>query len=146
MKSAKAGPLLRTGELARQARVNLQTIRYYERIGLLTQTPRLPSGYRIFSADAVRRVRFIKRAQTLGFNLREIRALLALDKQPRGRCVAVGRLARQHLAAVDARIGQLIRMRDALASLAGTCATDVDPTAGCPVLASLNDGERSHAD
>src|SRR2546427_12053208 len=78
---------LARGELAQQGRVNCETIRYYERRGLLPKPPRTPSGYRVFSSDAVRRVRFIKRAQGLGFSLKEIKALLALRVDPCSSCV-----------------------------------------------------------
>src|SRR2546422_8714636 len=78
---------LTRGELAQQGRVNSETIRYYERRGLLPKPPRTPSGYRVFSSDAVRRVRFIKRAQGLGFSLKEIKALLALRVDPCSSCV-----------------------------------------------------------
>ena len=71
---------LRTGELARQAEVNLETIRFYERQGLLPRPPRTVSGYRTFPPEAVRQVRFIKRAQDLGFSLREVRGLLSLQR------------------------------------------------------------------
>ena len=71
-----------TSELARQSDVNLETIRYYERKGLLPKPPRSTSGYRQFSRDSVRRVRFIKRAQELGFSLKEIQELLALRIAP----------------------------------------------------------------
>ena len=78
---------LTRGALAQQGRVNSETIRYYERRGLLPKPPRTPSGYRVFSSDAVRRVRFIKRAQGLGFSLKEIKALLALRVDPCSSCV-----------------------------------------------------------
>ena len=78
---------LTRGALAQQGRVNAETIRYYERRGLLPKPPRTPSGYRVFSSDAVRRVRFIKRAQGLGFSLKEIKALLALRVDPCSSCV-----------------------------------------------------------
>src|SRR5207253_10704697 len=81
---------LTRGELAQQGRVNSETIRYYERRGLLPKPPRTPSGYRVFSSDAVRRVRFIKRAQGPGFPLKEIKALLALRVDPRNRVVTCG--------------------------------------------------------
>src|SRR5437667_2478865 len=77
---------LTRGALAQQGRVNAETIRYYERRGLLPKPPRTPSGYRVFSSDAVRRVRFIKRAQGLGFSLKEIKALLALRVDPCSSC------------------------------------------------------------
>src|SRR6267378_3981697 len=69
---------LTIGRLAREARVNLETVRYYERRGLLPKPPRSDSGYRLFPMDAARRLRFIRRAQELGFSLKEIRELLSL--------------------------------------------------------------------
>ena len=78
---------LSTGEIAKQGGVNLETIRYYERRGLLPKPPRTPSGYRTFDPEAVRRIRFIKQAQGLGFSLKEIKALLALRVDPCSSCV-----------------------------------------------------------
>ena len=80
---------LRTGELAIQGGVNLETIRYYERRGLLPKPPRTSAGYRAFDAEAVRRLRFIKQAQALGFSLKEVRELLALRLNPRTSCADV---------------------------------------------------------
>src|SRR5260370_13509878 len=73
---------LTIGRLAKQAGVNLETVRFYERRGLLPKPPRTASGYRVFPADAARRLRFIKRAQELGFSLKEIRDLLSLRMRP----------------------------------------------------------------
>src|SRR5712692_7713612 len=74
---------LTIGRLAKQAGINLETVRYYERRGLLPKPPRTASGYRLFPADAALRLRFIRRAQELGFSLKEIRDLLALRVSPR---------------------------------------------------------------
>ena len=80
---------MRIGEVAAEAAVNIQTLRYYERVGLLPAPDRHPSGYRSYARDAVRRVRFIKRAQELGFTLAEIGELLALRLDPRTPAAAV---------------------------------------------------------
>src|SRR6266851_3668123 len=82
IRTAKTPDRLTIGRLARVGGVNLETIRYYEREGLLPRPPRTRSGYRIFPNDAARRLRFIKRAKELGFSLKEIRELLALRVKP----------------------------------------------------------------
>src|SRR5438445_74763 len=84
---------LRSSELANQGGVNLETIRYYERRGLLPKPPRTSAGYRAFDAEAVRRLLFIKQAQALGFSLKEVRELLALRLNPRTSCADVRRRA-----------------------------------------------------
>src|SRR5437870_12762034 len=76
---------LTIGYLAKESGVNLETVRYYERRGLLPKPPRSASGYRLFPAEAARRLRFIRRAQELGFSLREFRELLALSDSPRAK-------------------------------------------------------------
>ena len=80
---------LKVGEVAKKAGVNLQTIHYYERRGLLPQPPRTGSNYRAYPEDSVRRVQFVKRAQELGFTLKEIKELLSLRARPRARCADV---------------------------------------------------------
>ena len=77
---------LRSGELAKQAGVNVETLRVYERKGILPQPPRRASGYREYPPDAVDRIRFIKRAQELGFTLKEIKELLELGADPQTTC------------------------------------------------------------
>src|SRR5712692_3555565 len=109
---------LRTGQLAEQGEVNLQTIRYYEREGLLPKPPRLASGYRVFSSDAVRRVRFIKRAQELGFSLKEIKELLSMRIDPESDCSGIQKLARAKLADIEQKIQTLQAMRKVLGRLA----------------------------
>src|SRR2546425_11753674 len=89
---------LRTAELARRGGVNLETIRYYERRGLLPKPPRTPTGYRTFDAEAVRRLRFIKQAQALGFSLKEVRELLALRIKAGTSCGEVRRRAEAKIA------------------------------------------------
>src|SRR5258708_7624372 len=108
---------LRTGELARLAKVNVETLRFYEGKGLLPEPPRRPSGYRAYSGDAVGVVGFIKRAQELGFSLREIKELLALREVPRATCADMMKRARRKIEEIDAKIGDLRAMRSALARL-----------------------------
>jgi MerR family mercuric resistance operon transcriptional regulator len=128
---------LSTSDVARQGGVNLESIRFYEREGLLPRPPRTASGYRVFTPDDVRRVRFIKRAQELGFSLREIKELLALRFDPETSCADVRARAETKLADIDRRISDLKRMRKVLARLTTACPGwgNLD---GCPILGSLD--------
>ena len=94
----------RVGEIARQAGVNLQTIHYYERQGLLPRPPRTESNYRVYPQDAVRRVQFIKRAQELGFTLKEIKELLSLRAAPRAGCADVRSRAQAKVQNIDEKM------------------------------------------
>lgn len=127
---------LKIGQLAQRAGVNVDTVRYYERAGLLPAPQRQPSGYRAYTSDAVRRLRFIRRAKTLGFTLEEVGELLNISGQRDVR--AVKRAASRKLAMVDVRLAELQRIRDALAGLIESC-----PGHGhaehCPILGALND-------
>ncbi len=132
---------LKIGELAQQGQVNLQTIRYYEREGLLPKPPRLLSGYRVFTSDAVRRVRFIKRAQELGFSLKEIKELLSIRFDPKGDCSDVRKLAKAKVIDIDQKIRTLQAMRKVLGKLATAC-PGRGPLHECPILESFEpDGE-----
>jgi len=123
-------------EAADQAGVNIQTIRYYERRGLLPRSPRRPSGYREFPADTVRVVRFIKRAQELGFSLDEVAELLKLRRQPGRDRRKVRAVAERRIAQIDQKIGELERMRAALRHLVHTC--HAGTTLECPILEALD--------
>jgi MerR family transcriptional regulator, mercuric resistance operon regulatory protein len=128
-------PSLRTGELAARAGVNIQTLRYYERRGLLAAPVRRPSGQRAYPEDAVGLVRTIKAAQRLGFSLAEIQELMALSEHRRGPG-ELHRRATAKVAEIDARIGQLQRMRQVLlAVVAADCdsLTDCSCGRGCPL-------------
>jgi DNA-binding transcriptional MerR regulator len=107
------------GEMGRESGVNPETIRYYERTGLMAVPPRSASGYRRYDDTAVKRLRFIRRGRELGFGIEEIKTLLQLADHPEHPCREADSLARAHLAAVDARIADLIAMRDVLAKLVG---------------------------
>lgn len=129
--------VLKVGEVAQRAAVNLQTIHYYEREGLLPRPPRTASNYRVYSQDAVRRVRFIKRAQELGFALRDIKELLSLRAAPRSCCSDVRQQARAKLRDIAEKIETLQRMRKALTKLIGEC-SGRGPVTTCPILEALD--------
>jgi MerR family copper efflux transcriptional regulator len=124
------------GALARQADVAIDTVRYYERQGLLPAPPRRASGYRDYDAGAVERVRCIRRAKDLGFSLEEIRDLLALQDDRLHGVEGIKQRARARLHALDRRIAQLTEMRDALAVLVAECPGHGEP-ACCPILGDI---------
>lgn len=125
---------LRIGALAKRAGVRVDTIRYYERSGLLTPRNRLESGYRLYGEAEVMQLRFIRRAQALGFSLKEIRELLALSHAHD--VARVKRVAQGKLADVEQRIAALERMRSALDTLVTACPGGGD-VADCPILRAL---------
>src|SRR5437870_343775 len=108
---------LRTSQVARLAGVNVETLRFYERKGILPEPPRRESGYREFPPDAVALVRFVKRAQELGFSLREIKGMLELRDSPRATCAEVREIAQQKVGEIEAKIRDLEAMRAALGRL-----------------------------
>lgn len=127
---------LSTGELAKAAGVNLQTIRFYEREGLLPAPKRTLSGYRQYGDEAVRIVRFIKRAQELGFTLREAKELLKLRSAGPKRAAMARLAAESKLIDIDEKIRDLTAIRAALSSLVETCACAGGPLS-CPILEAL---------
>jgi len=124
------------GQLARQVRVNVETLRYYERRDLIPKPPRSGSNYRVYSLDDLRRVTFIKQAQGLGFSLNEIKKLLSLRAMPRAKCADVRRYATHKIEDINARIRSLVRMRKTLEKLLDECAGN-RPVTQCPILESL---------
>jgi Hg(II)-responsive transcriptional regulator len=134
-------PTWTISELARDAGVNVETVRYYERIGLLRQ-PRKPGrGWRRYDELGLRRIRFIKRAQELGFTLAEVKELLSLRSSTNSRtCERVSRKARTKLDEIEGKIRDLLAMKLALTELAAACPQDGAGDA-CPLLGAL-DSER----
>ena len=126
---------LTIGLLARAAEVNIETIRYYQRRGLLEQPPKPPRGRRRYSGVAVRRVRFIKRAQLLGFTLEEIGRLLQLEDGQS--CRKTRLLAEQKLMVIEQRLADLTRVRRVLKGLVAQCAEGKRPRS-CPIIATLS--------
>ena len=126
------------GTLAKRAGVRVDTVRYYERSGLLSPRARLASGYRRYGQRELSRLRFIRRAQTLGFTLQEVRELLALSSL---RDVArVKRTAQEKLAEVERRIAALEHVRQGLSTLIAACPGH-GRAAECPILNALGAGE-----
>lgn len=119
MTARKEAPAYTIGALGAATGVNPETIRYYERIGLLPAPPRSSSGYRRYDEEAARRLRFIRRGRDLGFTIAEITALLGLHDHPEAPCEEADALTRAHLAQVDAKIADLQALRRELARLAG---------------------------
>lgn len=132
---------LTRGGVARAGGVNSETVRYYEQRGLLPGAQRLPSGYRAFPPDAGRRIRFIKRAQELGFSLKEIKELLSLRAAPRARCEDVRSRAEAKIGEIEDKIRALRSMRRSLEKLVNECAGEA-PASECPILDSLDAEER----
>lgn len=134
---------LKIGEVAELAGVPTATVRYYERRGLIDRAPRSGSGYRQYGRDTAERLRFIKRAQDLGFSLAEIQELLALRVDDPAACPAVEAKARHKIAQVKRMIRDLTRIGTTLEGLADSCRTHA-PTAECPILDALREeGERA---
>ena len=131
---------LTIGQLAQRAGVGVETIRFYEREGLLLEPPRRPSGYRDYPPETVVRIVFIRRAKDLGFTLKEINELLDLRVSPRRNCAQAKRSAEAKIADIDGKIASLRRMRRALRGLTKAC-EERRPTTECPILASLGKSE-----
>jgi len=131
---------LTIGQLAQQAQVNVETVRYYERRGLLPAPPRRESGYRQYSPQDVAYLQFIRRAKTLGFSLTEIADLLALRVDPETTCGDVRAQAERKLADVEAKIRTLERIKGALMQLIAACSGQ-GPMSACPILEALDTQE-----
>jgi MerR family transcriptional regulator, copper efflux regulator len=128
------------GYVARRAGVGVETLRFYEREGLIDEPPRRDSGYRAYPAEVIDRVRFIRRAKELGFSLREIKELLALRIAPGATCPQVKRRAEAKIGDIEEKIRSLQQMKRALEKLVGACAGK-RPLRECPILDALQDGE-----
>lgn len=131
-------------EAARRAGVGIDTVRFYERRGLLKPPARRASGYRQYTPDIVDRLRFIRRAKALGFSLKEIAELLELRSAPGSTCADVRRQAQIKAADVEAKITDLRRIFRALIQLTNKCSGQ-GPISHCPILEALgqSDGESS---
>jgi DNA-binding transcriptional MerR regulator len=125
------------GQLAEEAGVNVETVRYYERRGLLRQ-PRTPRGWRRYDDEALRTLRFIRRAQGLGFTLAEVEGLLALRTSSSPRvCARVRAAAEARVADIDARLRDLGALREALVTMMQCCPVD-GASEACPILRALD--------
>ena len=138
-------PRLRIGDVAARAGVNPQTLRYYERRGMLAEPKRSTSGYREYPSDTVRLIRFIKRAQELGFTLDEIEELIALRQTTPRRRAKVRELAAAKMRDIDEKLARLQAMRSALYTLVEDCACGAE-TLTCPILEALDDAQLEATD
>ena len=121
------------GQVAKAAGIGIETIRFYEREGLIQDPPRRESGYREYSDDVVTRLVFIKRAQELGFSLQEIGELLSLKVHAETSCAEVRKRAEAKVTDIEAKIRDLQRMKRALMGLIGSCVAS-KPVTECPIL------------
>ncbi len=124
---------LTTGQLAKKTDVNIETIRYYERKGLIPKPHRRDSGYRQYSAEMITRIMFIKHAKTLGFSLKEIKDLLSLKHDPKTPCSEVRKRAESKIEDINGKIRTLQKMKKALSKLTKSC-TGSGPAKECPIL------------
>lgn len=127
---------LQIGKAAKRLGVNVQTLRYYERCRLLTPSSRRASGYRLYGDAEIKRIHFIKRAQELGFSLKEISGLLNLRVTSAAQCDAVKRKAEEKLAQVQQKIDHLRSIQRVLKQLIASC-HNLEPTERCPIVNSL---------
>jgi DNA-binding transcriptional MerR regulator len=128
---------MRIGELGSATDTNVETIRYYERIGLLPPPARTAANYRRYGVAHRQRLDFIRHARGLGFEIAEIRSLLALADEPDQDCSEADRIASEHLRTVDEKIARLSALRDELARMVGVCRGG--QVAACRVLEALGD-------
>lgn len=136
--------LHRIGQVARQSGVGVETVRFYEREGLIPQPPRPESGFRRYPQDVVSRIRFIQRSKALGFSLREIKELLLLRVDSATSCGEVKKRAEAKIDDIERKIYALQEMRKALARLTAAC-RGKGPTGECPILEALGEPDRAHA-
>lgn len=127
---------MKIGQLAKQGQVGIDTVRYYERHGLLPEPPRQASGYRVYDERDLERLRFIRGAKALGFSLQEIRELHRLSIADDGQRADVRALATQRLQDVEARLRELQSVRDVLTELVKQCSGQ-GSIAGCPIMETV---------
>lgn len=126
--------MLTIGKLAKACGVKTDTVRYYERLGLLAPVERSESGYRKYDQESIKRLNFVRRAQGLGFTLEEIRELLDLSEKPEADCGDVRERAGQKIAEVETRIVDLKKIKDSLKKLAEFCPGNGTPLSECGIL------------
>jgi MerR family transcriptional regulator, copper efflux regulator len=125
--------LLTIGQVAKLAGVGIETIRFYEREGIIEEPARSDSGYRLYADEIVTRLRFIRRAQELGFSLKEISELMALRVNPKENCSGVKKRAESKLEEIGRKISDLQRMRKILTEVTEACVAS-KPISDCPIL------------
>lgn len=136
---AVAGRSRKRGDVARRFGCNIETVRHYEKIGLLDAPGRTASGHRVYSADDEARLAFILRGRQLGFSVEELRGLLSLGGSGPGACGEANALTQRHLEDVRTRLRDLARLEETLVAISARCEEgDLGP--GCPILEALSAG------
>ncbi|KAA0956155.1 MerR family transcriptional regulator [Planococcus kocurii] len=128
---------MKIGEVAKAANVNIETIRYYEKYGLISESPRTDSGYRIFFAEVIEDIRFIKRAQGLGFSLEEIKKLLSVSREHEFHAEEMHHFMMNKAEEVEVKIQELKSMKNLLEDLAGKCPRSKVAKDECPIIQKL---------
>ena len=131
----RAGERLSIGKLAEQSGVNIETIRYYEKVGVMPAPDRTASGYRVYGPNHVKRLRFVRRGRELGFRLDELRGLLRLVDGHNYTCAELRTLTLDHVAEIRSKIRDLRRLERIMAEMAARCAGDQIPE--CPIIDAL---------
>ncbi|QDC40364.1 helix-turn-helix domain-containing protein (plasmid) [Sphingobium fuliginis ATCC 27551] len=129
--------MITIGALSKRTGVNIETIRYYERIKLIPPPPRTDSGRRLYGAEDVRRLTFIRNARDLGFDISAIKTMLALQEEPEASCQEVSQIATDQLEAVESRIRRLLGLRTELIRMVQECANG--KVATCRIIEVLGD-------
>ena len=129
--------MLQIGKVAKQSKVGVETVRFYENKGLIDIPRRNPSGYRQYPESVVKQIQFIQHAKTLGFSLREISELISLKSKPGARCSSIKKTAIAKIADIQEKIDSLERMKKALQPLIAQCKAS-DPISDCPILGALD--------
>jgi len=131
---------LTIGKLAKEAGVGIETVRFYEKKGLLKRPLKTLSGFRKYSSDDAKRIRFIKRAQELGFTLREIKDILELNARPRSTCSDVKLKADEKIKEIEEKIKDLHRMKKSLNEISDACGDGKQALSECRVLDCFESG------
>jgi len=126
---------MKIGELSKQADCKIETIRYYEKIGLLIEPARSQGGYRHYTNDHLKRLVFVRRSRELGFTIEEIRALLALVDDKKVTCADVNTIAAKHLQDIKQKIRDLKKLEKTLSKIASQCTSETVPE--CPIIDAL---------
>jgi len=132
---------LTIGEIAKRAGIGLETVRFYERKGLIEEPPRTDSGYRQYPEDVIARLRFISRAKDLGFSLKEIAELFSLRVDPDTTCADIKRRAEAKITTIEEKIHDMQGIQRALTELAASCRGS-GPAGDCPILEALESQEK----
>ena len=133
---------LSIGKLAKSCEINIDTVRYYERIGLLLPDSRTESGYRVYSPKSINRLRFVRAAQSFGFRLNEIKELLELSDRPESDCADIRDYANHKITEIEERISDLVNIKNCLEELSSFCPGEGKSLTECNILKHFY-GEKS---